>query len=73
MRYSFSLTNRVCYFGTEMLAPKKMAFKKSLFVPYHVPLKFGLSAKSTTLPDPVLETIKEAEPFMFFSMLFLDM
>ena len=56
-----------------MLAPKKMAFKKSLFVPYHVPLKFGLSAKSTALPDPMLETIKEAEPFMFFSMLFLDM
>ena len=48
-----------------------MAFKKSLFVPYHVPLKFGVSAKSTTLPDPKLETIKEAEPFMFFSMLFL--
>ena len=70
MRYSFRLTNPVCYFGTEILAQKKMAFKKSLFVPYHVPLKFGLSAKSTALPDPMLETIKEAEPFMFFPCYF---
>ena len=55
-----------------MLAPKKIAFKKSLFVPYQVPLKFGLSAKSTTLPEPEPETIKDAAPFKLFSMFFLD-
>ena len=51
------------YFGTDIFAPKKIAFKKSLFVPYQVPLKFGLSAKSTTLPKPESETIKDAAPF----------
>ena len=53
-----------------MFAPKKIAFRKSLFVPYQVPLKFGLSAKSTTLPEPNPETIKDAEPFKLFSILF---
>ena len=40
-----------------MFAPKNIAFRKSLFVPYQVPLKFGLSAKSITLPEPAPETI----------------
>ena len=39
-----------------------MAFRNNLLVPYHVPLKFGLSAKTITLPDPIFDTIKEADP-----------
>ena len=53
-----------------MFAPKNIAFRKSLFVPYQVPLKFGLSAKSITLPEPAPETIKDAEPLRLFSILF---
>ena len=52
------ITKALTYLGTEIFDPKKIAFKNSLFVPYQVPLKFGLSAKSTTLPEPKPETIK---------------
>ena len=39
--------------------PKNIAFRNNLLVPYHVPLKFGLSANTTTLPVPTLEIIIE--------------
>ena len=42
--------------------PKNIAFRNNLLVPYHVPLKFGLSANTTTLPDPTLEIIIDADP-----------
>ena len=58
--------------GTEIFCPRNIAFKNSLLVPYHVPLKFGLSAKIITLPDLTFETIKEDEPGILFFMLFLD-
>ena len=46
-------------------------------VPYHVPLKFGLSANTTTLPDPTLEIINDAAPgiksFLFDSEIYPSM
>ena len=59
-------------FGTEMFWPRNIAFKNSLLVPYHVPLKFGLSAKIIALPDFTEETIKEEDPFILSFMFFLD-
>ena len=38
--------------GKERRFPKNMAFKNILLVPYQVPLKFGLSEKSISLPWP---------------------
>ena len=32
-----------------MLLPKKIAFRNNLLVPYHEPLKLGLSANNITL------------------------
>ena len=49
-----------------MLSPKNIAFRNNLFVPYHVPLKLGLSANNITLPSSISETIKEAEPGIYF-------
>ena len=59
------------YSGILILSPKKSAFKNKRLVPYHDPLKFGLSAKRTTLPPPNLLTTKEAEGFRFSSKFFL--
>ncbi len=50
----------------------KIEFKNNLFVPYAVPLKFGLSAKIITLPDFNPETINEEEPIILSSIFFLE-
>ena len=47
-----------------MLFPKNIALRNNLLVPYHVPLKFGLSAKRMTLPEPIFDTIIDAAPGM---------
>jgi hypothetical protein len=61
----------------EILLPKNIALRNNLFVPYQVPLKFGLSANSIALPNPILETISEAEPgiksFLFNSEIYQSM
>ena len=49
-----------------------MAFKNSLFVPYQLPLKLGLSANKTTLPEFILDTNKDADPGIKFFRLFFE-
>ena len=54
-----------------------MALRNNLLVPYQLPLKFGLSANTTTLPDPSLEIIRDAAPginsFLFNSEIYPSM
>ncbi len=68
----FTSFKKRLYLGTLISLPKNKAFKNSLFVPYQAPLKFGLSANSITLPEPIGLTNKEADGFIKFSKLFLE-
>jgi hypothetical protein len=60
------------YSGTVISLPKNKAFKNNLLVPYHAPLKLGLSANKTALPLPIALTNNDAEGLIKLSKLFLD-
>ena len=49
----------------DILSPRNIAFRNSLFVPYHAPLKLGLSANITAIPLPTFYTTNETDLFIF--------